>query len=478
MLGNDSVAWFRKIERVSFRPLTPPKRRVRSVETSVPSNRNLGRLRPSTGLSNSSNRSRSVVGVADLFFPQRTALGFDARESTPGFKRQLVVLNAETRSLKRVKVVAARVLGQRVSTNTIERICLDVGEDLAIAEQQQWEGVIDGEVPVPSLAIVEFDGGRIRTRKTGCGPGVHLDAKGWNETKNAIFVSAASTPSDVDPQSEPPRCFLDPDHVAKLAESAKTTENVAPIVDSVDEAMAAENADPLFERDAHKPKRLLRTFLSSMNTSQDFGPQMRREAKRRRFDEAPRKAFVGDGLPCNWTIRKTYFRDDVAILDFVHAVSHLFAASVACFGKTEEAWNAYTVWMCRVWQSDVVSVIDDLKSHQRRIGEPPAGVSDDDPRERLRLEIGYRQNNGDRMNYVSYRCQGLPTTSAWMESAVKELNYRVKGTEMFWNNPSGAEAILRIRAAALSDDDRLVRLLTNRPGQATVRRTSEKSQAP
>ena len=82
------------------------------------------------------------------------------------------------------------------------------------------------------------------------------------------------------------------------------------------------------------------------------------------------------------------------------------------------------------------------------------------------------------MNYVSYRCQGLPTTSAWMESAVKELNYRVKGTEMFWNNPSGAEAILRIRAAALSDDDRLVRLLTNRPGQATVRRTSEKSQAP
>ena len=64
------------------------------------------------------------------FFPQRKALGLDPRESTPGFKRQLVVLNAETRSLKRVKVVAARVLGQRVSTNTIERICLDVGDDL------------------------------------------------------------------------------------------------------------------------------------------------------------------------------------------------------------------------------------------------------------------------------------------------------------------------------------------------------------
>ena len=34
---------------------------------------------------------------------------------------------------------------------------------------------------------------------------------------------------------------------------------------------------------------------------------------------------------------------------------------------------------------------------------------------------------------------------------MKEVNYRVKGTEMFWNNPEGAEAILQVRAAALCD---------------------------
>ena len=74
------------------------------------------------------------------------------------------------------------------------------------------------------------------------------------------------------------------------------------------------------------------------------------------------------------------------------------------------------------------------------------------------------------LRYDEYRRQGLPTTSAWMESAVKEMNFRIKGTEMFWNNPAGAEAILQIRAASLSDDDRLARFLTNRPGVATVRR--------
>jgi hypothetical protein len=44
-----------------------------------------------------------------------------------------------------------------------------------------------------------------------------------------------------------------------------------------------------------------------------------------------------------------------------------------------------------------------------------------------------------------------------MESLVEEMNYRVKGTEMFWNDPDGAEAILQVRAASLCDDERLAK---------------------
>ncbi|MFV0443090.1 MAG: hypothetical protein ACK5Q5_05935 [Planctomycetaceae bacterium] len=62
----------------------------------------------------------------------------------------------------------------------------------------------------------------------GCGPGVHLGSTGWNETKNAIFVSATSTPCEVDPQPDPPLCFLDPEHVAKLAESSQIAEKRGP----------------------------------------------------------------------------------------------------------------------------------------------------------------------------------------------------------------------------------------------------------
>lgn len=402
-------------------------------------------------------------------------MGLDARESTPGFKRQLVVLNSEVRSCRRASIVAERVLGRKVSANTIERICLDAAEDLAGAEQRDWNGVLDGEVPVPTLAIIAFDGGRIRTRKAGCGPGVHLESTGWNETKNALFASATSTPCEVDPQPDPPRCFLDSEHVAKLAESASLPNQRGP-----EEPAAAPDDEPppkAAAQDRHQPRRLLRTLLSSLEPPKLFGKRMRREARRRRFDSAPRKAFVGDGLPCNWKLQRTHFPDYVAILDFVHAVSHLFAASVACFGKTEAAWSAYQDWMTRAGRGDIAAVLAELQSHRLRLGAPPAAAGADDPRERLRLEIGYFEHNRERMDYARHRREGLPTTSAWMESAVKELNYRVKGTEMFWNNPRGAEAILHIRAAALCDDDRLTRLLTHRPGQPQLRRLKPARQA-
>jgi hypothetical protein len=383
----------------------------------------------------------------------------------------MIVLNAETRSFKRASIVMQRVVGLDVSPNTIERIALEVGNELDMAAQEQWQSVLTGEVVVPSLAIVEFDGGRIRTRKTDCGPGVHLDGKGWNETKNAIFVSAISATSEVDPQPEPPSCFLDADHVAQLTEKSKTTENTVS-----NDSLPEGEQEPL-EQEAspthpakHKPRRLLRTVISSMKNSKKFGHPMDREAKRRRFDEADRKAFVADGLACNWSIHAEHFGEYVPILDFTHAVSYLFTASIVCFGKSEHAWQRYCGWMRAAWRGNVKTVLEELQIHQNRIGLPPEDACEDDPREQLRRVMGYLENNRSRMRYEEYRKAGLPTTSAWMESAVKEMNYRIKGTEMFWNNPGGAEAILQIRAAALSEDDRLVRLLTKRPGQTYLRR--------
>jgi hypothetical protein len=405
-------------------------------------------------------------------------LGFDARESTPGFKRQVVVMNSEVRSAKRASKAMERAFETKVSTNTIMRLSEEVGEELAAAEQDDWRTVLTGEVPVPSVAIVEYDGGRIRTRQMDSGPGVHLDGKGWNETKNAILVSADSQTSQVDPQPDPPACFVKQKHVAKLTETAKTRENAGENDDLPQKQprpKTQKKRRTKKPRPPHKPQRILRTVLASMKNSRQFGEQMEREARRRRFFEAARKAFVGDGLACNWAIHEAHFRDFTAILDFTHAVTYLFRAASLCTRSSEEAWNTYVDWMTRAWRGQVGEVIEELREHQTQFGEPPDDAAHDDPREQLRLIVGYLENNRHRMRYDEYRREGLPTTSAWMESAVKEMNYRVKGTEMFWNNPDGAEAILQIRAAALSDDDRLIRFLTRRPGRPTLRRPAPKT---
>jgi hypothetical protein len=98
------------------------------------------------------------------------------------------------------------------------------------------------------------------------------------------------------------------------------------------------------------------------------------------------------------------------------------------------------------------------------LGQPPKDCDEKDARKILVEAITYFENNASRMNYPRYRTEGLPLTSAYMESFVKEMNYRVKGTEKFWNDGPSAEAILQLRAAKLSDDERLRHHMRSRPG--------------
>ena len=53
-----------------------------------------------------------------------------------------------------------------------------------------------------------------------------------------------------------------------------------------------------------------------------------------------------------------------------------------------------------------------------------------------------------------------------------EFNARVKGKQKFWNRPAGAEAMLQVRAAFLSEDGRLDRYFAERPGSPYRRRAA------
>ena len=412
-----------------------------------------------------------------FFFPLREALGFDARPLSPGLVERITYAAAETRSFERAELTLDKVGDVAVSASTVQRVVGDVGGELVMrrdAGQKDADALAERPNEPPQLAVVECDGGRARTREPGYGRGVHLSGEGWRETKNACLIRALRRTFEDDPQPEPPACFCDPKHAAKIAETealsvAAPSAAVSPSDEQIAEPLDAESADD--DRDDWRPKRLVRSVVSSMKNSRDFGRQMMREAKQRRFFEAAGKVFLGDGLPWNWTIWKEHFCDFTPILDFIHPLGYLFLVAKTVHALSpDDAWTQYLAWMRGCWQGEVGQVLNELSKWQSKLGEPPPQASNTDPRKIVATTITYLENNRQRMKYPEYRQAGLPVTTAWMESLVKEVNYRVKGTEMFWNNPEGAEAILQVRAAALSDDGRLSKYLRKRPGCPFTRR--------
>jgi hypothetical protein len=72
------------------------------------------------------------------------------------------------------------------------------------------------------------------------------------------------------------------------------------------------------------------------------------------------------------------------------------------------------------------------------------------------------------MNYAEYRRQGLPITTSHVESTIKQIGRRVKGTEKFWS--VAGEAILQLCGDSLSDTRPLERFWYNRQYNATGQR--------
>ena len=158
----------------------------------------------------------------------------------------------------------------------------------------------------------------------------------------------------------------------------------------------------------------------------------------------------------------------MAILDFIHALSYVFAVAMAGRGFAT-GWEVYVRWIRWVWQGRVAAVIQELEQRQKELGLPGAEDSESSPRRVVAEGLRYLKNHQDQMRYDEYRRQGLPITSSHVESTVKQFNRRVKGTEKFWSE-EGAEAILQLRADYLSETEPMETFWQEREARATGRR--------
>jgi hypothetical protein len=204
---------------------------------------------------------------------------------------------------------------------------------------------------------------------------------------------------------------------------------------------------------------------STAATADGFGPMVAALAWSQGFYQAQRQAFVGDGSDNVWAVWRNHFSSFVAILDIIHAISYVFASAMAG-RRFADGWPCYVRWIGWVWQGEVEKVIAELAQRQAELGLPQEQDGETHPRQVVSTALGYLQNHKDKMRYSEYRRQGMPITSSYVESAVKQFNERVKGTEKFWTE-AGAEALLQLRADYLGTNTVLADFWQERQDNAT-----------
>jgi len=301
----------------------------------------------------------------------------------------------------------------------------------------------------PEVAVVMMDGGRYQ-RRDHFGQKDLQDAmtrhKHWRESKVGCLLSMQSDIHSTDPCPTIPDNFAHASvvrEIAKMAEKQGSEDVSACEVHEAAEAVRAETSDHCVEYEP--PNLLARDVVASGQSSKSFGWQLEARAWKLNFPSASRQAFVADGAKTNWHVQRVHFPDATPIADLIHALSYAWGAAQAVGGS-----SVYSTWAQWIWQGDVQQVIAALTDCQERLGKPPDDAAPNDPRHRVDRALTYFTNNAHHMNYPEYRRDGLPITSSHMESTVKLINRRIKGTEKFWLRVA-SECVLQLRADFLSD---------------------------
>lgn len=394
--------------------------------------------------------------VGSCFSPLDERLQLGTEGYSPATLRKALHATARD-SFQQASADLAALAGLTISPSHLQRLALRFGSEWAAYRDAEVQAFQQKQLRVayraaPQVASVMLDGGRLQTRAEDAGTGV-TDPQ-WREFKAASLETLRSEVQTADPQPEPPCRYRDRQQVARLAAELKAARGVA----------AARPGGRVRRRRRRRrrlprPRKVVRTVVATLADSERFGWQVAAEIHRRGLHKAARKACVCDGQKYNWSIWQMHLvmLGFVPILDFLHLLVYLYAAACAAKGKgSDAAWTLYEAWLALAWSGQVGALLKALRALGQRLGKPPAKAKEDDARQVVWEAVGYVEGNRDKMRYPEYRRLGLPISSAGVESVIKQLNRRVKGTDKFWAD-GGAEAVLQIRAAHLSEDDRVGR---------------------
>jgi len=395
-------------------------------------------------------------------------LGIDRSRYCPSLQRKIVYAGTAHGSFVQGEQSLKELAEVAVSAKQVERLTRQVGSErvaernAAVAAFQELPLADKHQTPAgvtsPPVAVVMVDGGRVQILERGGAVAVDDEdpvvsgrdkGKHWREDKAALLLTVTSEVSAADPCPVIPETFVDPTRILQLArEIHAVSAGQDGVVEPPAQASSTDQASS--PEAAYQPPTIVRRqVVASRLRWPSFAPLVAQAARAAGLLGADRRAFVGDGSDNNWAIWRRFFGSWTPVIDFIHVLSYVFAAATAG-RKFAEGWPIYVRWITSLWQGQVAPIIAELAQRQAELGAPEATDGETSPRRLVAEALTYLQNHKDKMRYDDYRRQGLPMTSSHMESLMKQINQRVKGTEKFWCE-QGAEAILQLRGDILSD---------------------------
>jgi hypothetical protein len=331
-------------------------------------------------------------------FPVDVELDLENTEFSPGVRRMQALVGQETpfdRGREQLQLLA----GLEVTTKSVERTAETIGADIAQREQGEIQKALQLDLPVIAgapipILYVQMDGTAVPVVKRET-VGRHGKTEGQPSHTREAKLACVFTQATWDRKGYPIR-----------------------------------DADST-------------TYTGAIETAEEFGKRIYREAWKRGWSRAKKKVVIGDGAEWIWNLVAEHFPDAMQIVDLYHARQHLWEVARQLYPHEEVKQKA---WM-KVHQKrlldkgKITKLVSSLRSSD---SHHPEVV------EKIRSEADYFERNAKRMQYPKFRRQHLFIGSGVIEAGCKTvIASRLKRSGMFWTVP-GANAILTLRCSHLN----------------------------
>lgn len=329
--------------------------------------------------------------------PRDRELDVEGTEYSPALRRMMALVGSEG-SFEQGRQQLEQLAGLHVTTKAVERQAEAIGEDIAKREQAHIETAIQLDLPeiaAPKIPVlyVEMDGTGIPVVVAET-EGRQGKTQGEPAHTREVKLGCVFTQTGTDEEGRPVR----------------------------DEGSTS--------------------YTGAIETAEQFGPRLYREAYDRGLNSAGKKVVLGDGAIWIWNIADEHFPGAVQIVDLYHARQHLWELGSKLFPADVQGRKK---WASRLENKLDAGKIETLVKNLRGFSAPSAALA-----ELLDNEAAFFERNTERMRYAQFRAQKLFVGSGVIEAGCRAvIGRRLKNSGMFWT-VRGANAIIALRCNRIS----------------------------